>query len=87
MPGRPTITLDPYAIEKTTLYATIVHYEGNRLELFEEWNKRFVNTSIVVLDMVGSGQWVVQWINLAHNNIEPAEPDEVPRGPEIQKFR
>ena len=87
MPGDRKITFNPYKIEKTTLYATTVQFNGNRLEFFTEWQKRFVNTSIVMLDMIGPCEWSVQWINLEYNDIEPADPSEMPSGPEFQNNR
>lgn len=70
------ITLDPYAIEKTPLYSTTVHFDGNRLEFFTEWRKRFLNTEIVILDLVDSGEWYVAWINHAYDTKWKAQPNE-----------
>ena len=61
------ITLDPYAIEKTMLYTTLVEFKGNRLEFFTEWQKRFVNTEIIVLDLIDNGKWLVRWTNFVYN--------------------
>jgi len=69
------IKLDPYAIEKTYIYTTVVEFNGNRLEFFTEWQKRFVNTEIVVLDLLEDRKWLVRWTNYVYNRHEPGEPN------------
>lgn len=71
------ITLNPNDIEKTPLYHTTVGFNGNRLEFFTEWQRRFVNTEIVVLDIVGPDQWYVAWINKVYDKTEHASPVEL----------
>ena len=71
------IKLNPHAIEKMPLYRTLVEFDGNRLEFFTEWQKRFVNTEIVVLDMIETGRWTVMWFNKVYDQLEPASPVEL----------